>query len=206
MSKPYGEIEIQRKQFLQVETSKATGIPSKIIDNILDRCEFPKELGFASLLSGKGQKRLFSAADAAHLTVIHQLSGPLGYKEAEKAALYLSHYIDGTAPLQEFAGLIIQPMSPANLPPPRLRTKWDSEAYHFYTMTPYSTSDDKARPDAYRIVFPHGPIIHALWDRLYAAYDLTPIEKPEEFDSWKKARFVDPNAEEGPEGPGHSAM
>lgn len=192
--KPYYKQEIQDKKFLQPEVSRATGVPNKTINNLIERGVFTP----AIFDPGRGNRRMFSTEDAARLLVIHELAPLLGgYEEAEKAAIYLSHRLDGRAQINPGDYLIIKPKGA--FPPAPIASEHESKKWHMYVLSGPTSSQletEKILDRVPTIVFPFGILVTLMCDRLWAPYELKRIENPDDPRSWEKARFTDPNATE----------
>jgi len=179
----YDPQTIQEPRFFQPEVSRATGVPNKTINNLIDRGVFNPKI----FDPGRGNRRQFSAFDAARLLVIHSLA-PLigGYEEADKAAVYLWHRLNGTEPALLGDLLIIRPKGFFAAPP--FPSQHESEKWDMCVLNGPSTAE--IAQEKTTILFPFGLLVLSMWERLWSPYDLKKIERPED---WDKAHFADPN-------------
>ena len=99
------QIQIDMPLFTQKELAEATGIKSKTIDNFVARLAKIVPLGTRP---GKGDRRLFTLADARTLKIIAWASYFIGETEAAKITMDLHPQIAGILELDPKGCLVVE--------------------------------------------------------------------------------------------------
>ena len=175
--------------YLQPEVAKASGIPSKTIDNLIDRSSF---LPFEAS-PGRGQRRRFTPADVARLVVLDGLAMFLEHKDAQFGVIAMETWLIEAKPFLPNDFLIAEPKSNVLAYSSPIRAEFESERFQFWKVSgDPNTLTFSTHIHGATLVYPFGRAVQRVWEELAKPYTLKRIDSPAD---WNRARFVDPNGE-----------